>query len=140
MRKAGLVLLVLLAGCAMNQNSGVRPLRPLRPLQIPTGPFLDSTAEALQGTLMYEGGCLIFRDDVSRGHLLPVWPYGTVFNGTSIIVHLPGKAEQRLVLAQEFVMYGHRVPWANLPPADFAAFQRQCGSEPFAVRSVRPAN
>src|SRR5438067_2823251 len=102
----GLVLpLLILAGC----SSG--GLHPLRPLEIPTAPYQGVVTTSLTGTLLYEGGCLLFRDDRKRVQLIPIWPDGTTFNGTSVIFHEPGKADQRIVLTEEFLMEGQPVSW-----------------------------
>jgi len=70
---------------------------------------------------------------------MPVWPEGSVFNGTAVTFHEPGKAEQPIVLAQQFVMFGRRVSWIGLG-SYYAPFQRQCGGVPFLVSKVQPAN
>ena len=65
---------------------------------------------------MYEDGCLLFHNDETAASLLPVWPDGSVFNGTSVIFHQPAKADQRIVIGEEFVMEGHAVPWRIVSP------------------------
>lgn len=137
MRKAGLIgLSFILAGC-LGQNG----IRPLRPLEIPTAPYLEETPAALTGSLMYEGGCLLFRDDESGKILLPVWPVGSTFNGTAVQFHKPGKSDQRLFVPEEFVMEGRPLEWAALTDASYQPMQQQCGSyAPFFVANVRPAN
>ena len=135
MREAGLILCVLLGnGCATH---GVRPLRPL---EVPTAPYQDRIATSAIGTLMYEGGCLLFRDEATKARLMPVWPTGSTFNGTSVFFHQPGKAEQRIVLGEEFLMEGQSMPWPTSLPAYYAPFQRQCAAQPFFVSAIRPAN
>ena len=134
MRLAILTTSLLLAGCA---STGVHPLRPL---EIPTAPYTGITTAALTGSLMYEGGCLTFRDDDFRHRLVPVWPDGTVFNGTSVIFHEPGRADQRLVIGEEILLEGQPLQWGRVPGPRTALHQQQCGGEPFAVLGVRPAN
>jgi hypothetical protein len=135
MRETGLLLCVLLgSGCATH---GVRPLRPL---EVPTAPYQDVIASSMTGTLMYEGGCLIFRDEATRVRLLPVWPTGSTFNGTSVFFHQPGKAEQRIVLGEEFLIEGRSLPWPAPLPTYFVPFQQQCAAKPFYVSAIRPAN
>ncbi|MFL6725963.1 MAG: hypothetical protein ACJ8FS_05555 [Sphingomicrobium sp.] len=124
----------LLAGCA---SHGVHPLRPL---EIATAPYQGVVTAALTGSLMYEGGCLLFRDDNHRLHLFPVWPDGTTFNGTSVIFHEPGKADQRVVVGEEFLMEGQPVQWSRVPNPRIVLHQQRCGGEPFAVLAIRPAN
>ena len=137
MRKTGLALVCLLAGCT---TVGHRGIRPLRPLELATAPYSDTVTEALTGSLMYEGGCLLFRDDASKGLLLPLWPPGSIFNGTSVIFHSPARADQPILIAQHFVMAGERQPWVALAPATYAPFQHQCVAQPFLVSEVRPAD
>jgi hypothetical protein len=134
MRLAFFVSVSLLSGCVSN---GVHPLRPL---EIATAPYRGITTTALTGTLMYEGGCLLFRDDENRLHLYPVWPDGSTFNGTSITFHEPGRADQRVVLNEEFLMEGQPLQWSSLPGPRFSVHQSQCGAQPFAVLGVHPAN
>jgi hypothetical protein len=135
MRKSGLVVLLVLGGCV--QSRGVRPLRPL---ELATAPYLDAVTDARTGSLMYEGGCLLFRDDDSAARLLPVWPLGSVFNGTSVIFHQPAKSDQRIVVGEEFVMEGKVAGWPGLQGATYLPFQHQCAAQPFFVSKVRPAD
>jgi hypothetical protein len=134
MKLALLVSASLLTGCVSN---GVPPLRPL---EIATAPYRGITTTALTGTLMYEGGCLLFRDEGNRIQLMPVWPDGSSFNGTSVTFHEPGKAEQRIIVTEEVVLEGQPLQWSSLPGARIAVYQRQCGRQPFAVLHVHPAN
>jgi hypothetical protein len=136
MRKAALIIALLLGGCAY-RGGGIRPLRPL---EIALSAYNPVAAEALTGSLMYEGGCLLFRDDKSGGLLLPVWPAGSTFNGTAVLFHHPGKSDQWVIIAQEFVIEGQREPWATLGPGSYFAFQNQCRAQPFTVARVRPAD
>jgi hypothetical protein len=136
MRKAGLLILLLLPSC-MTNGSGIRPLRPL---ELAMAPYHEAAPTALSGSLMYEAGCLLFRDEKSKSALLPVWPVGSVFNGTSVIFHQPAKSDQRIVVGEEFLMEGQRGDWSDLPPATFLPFRHQCGAQPFLVSSVHPAD
>jgi hypothetical protein len=134
LKRAFLFSPLLLAGCA---SHGVHPLRPL---EIPTASYNGVITTALTGTLMYERGCLMFRDDGKRIQLVPVWPTGSVFNGTSVIFHEPGRADQRVVVGEEFLVEGQPLQWSRVPGPRIVLHQRRCGGEPFAVLGVRPAN
>ena len=136
MRKAGLLAVLALAGCV--SHSGIRPLRPL---EIATAPYLDIASTALTGTLMYEGECLIFRNDAAGALLMPVWPEGSSFNGTALLFHVPGKADQWVVITQELLLSGRPLQWGALGGASYQPVHRQCGAyQPFFVTSVRPAD
>jgi hypothetical protein len=115
-------------------------IRPLRPLELATSQYSETTSSALTGTLMYEDGCLFFRDDQSGAVIMPVWPDGSIFNGTSVIFHEPGKLEQPILLEQEMLISGRIVQWNDVPSTFYAAFRSQCGTEPFFVSKVRPAD
>jgi|SRR5438270_2939238 len=134
MRPAAFLVTLLTAGCVSN---GVQALRPL---EIPTAPYSPIVTAAPTGTLAYERDCLLFYDDARKQALLPVWPDGTIFNGTSLIFHKPGRADQPIVLNQEFVLSGRPVPWSAVTASRASLFQRQCGGTPFAVADVKPAN
>jgi hypothetical protein len=137
MRKAGLLPILLLAGCMAEHPS----IRPLRPLEIPTVPYRDVATAALTGSLMYEAGCLLFRDDETRAVVMPVWPAGSTFNGTALLYHLPGKADQWVAVNQEAVLYGQPLQWSALGTADYGPVEHQCGAFPaYYVSSVRPAD
>ena len=137
MRKAGLLSILLLAGC-MGEHPSVRPLRPL---EIPTMAYRDVATTALTGSLMYEGGCLLFRDDESRAVMMPVWPAGSSFNGTALLYHLPGKSDQWVAVNQEAVLYGEPLQWSTLSAPSYQPVQHQCGAFPaYYVSSVRPAD
>jgi len=127
-------LVLLLAGCA---SPGVHPLRPH---DLAVAPYQETITSALTGSLMYEGGCLLFRDEATTAHLLPVWPLGSTFNGTSVIFHEPGKPEQRVLVGEEFVMSGQPIAWSALAAPTSLPFHNQCNVEPFFVSGVRPAN
>ena len=92
---------------AMSLGSCVSPsVHSLKPLEIATAPYEGIPTEGLTGSLMYEGDCLLFRDEGNHLQLMPVWPDGSTFNGTSVTFHEPGKAEQRIIIGEEFRMEG----------------------------------
>jgi hypothetical protein len=132
-RRAYFVFL-LLAGCV---SSGPHPLPPL---EIPTAPYSGVVSSRLTGTLTYDGGCLLFRGDARKVQLVPIWPDGTRFNGTSVIFHQPGRMDQTIVMNEEFVMSGEPVQWGRIAGPRIPLHQRLCGGIPFAVAAVRPAN
>lgn len=125
---------ILLCSCVSN---GVHPLRPL---EIATAPYRGVVTTKLTGTLAYEGGCLLFRADDRGAQLVPIWPDGTVFNGTSVIFHQPGRTEETIVVNEEFQMSGEAVPWGRLPGTRIPLYQHACPGVAFAVAGVRPAN
>lgn len=137
MRKVMLSAVLLLGACVSNTNGGVHPLRPL---EIAMAPYQPTVTAALAGSLMYEGNCLLFRDEATKVYLMPVWPYGSSFNGTGLLFHQPGKTDQRIMVAEEFLMEGQPLQWSTLSGATYAPFLNQCGYQPFFVSSVRPAN
>jgi hypothetical protein len=124
---------LLLAGC-------VNSVHPLQPLEIATAPYSGIPTAALTGSLMFEGGCLLFRGEENHLQVMPVWPAGSSFNGTSVTFHQPGKAEQRIIVSEEFVMEGQPLHWSRVPNPRASLFASKCGREPFAVLGVRPAN
>ena len=126
--------LLLLAGCVSNG------LQPLRPQEIATAPYNGTVTATATGSLAYEHGCLLFIDDKPGPALEPIWPEGTIFNGTSLIFHKPGKADQPIVLNQEFVMSGQPLAWPAVPGPRAPLFQQQCGGVPFVVAEVAPAD
>jgi len=125
---------LLLCGCASN---GVETLKPL---EIMTGPYTSVVTAIPTGSLSYEHGCVLFSSDDGRLILAPMWPEGTVFNGTSVIFHKPGRAEQPIVISQEVALAGQPLTWPAVPGPRAPLFERQCGGVPFAVAEVRPAN
>ena len=138
MRKAAVAAIGMLWGCSFNNHPAVRPLRPL---EIPTAPYGPLATTALTGTLMYEGGCLLFRDEESGSILLPVWPAGSSFNGTALLYHLPGKADQWVAVSQEVMLSGQPLSWQALRGALYQPVQQQCGAyAPYFVTAVRPAD
>ena len=137
-RISNLILVAALIPAACVSTGPV--IRPLHPLEIATGAYQDMATKEMTGTFMYEGQCLSFRDEASRQLFVPVWPVGTEFNGTSVIFHLPGKADSRVVMAEETHVSGNPLTWEALAPDVYAPFRVQCGARPFFVSGVRPAN
>jgi len=138
-RNAGVAVGIVVTAIGLVSCAEVHGVRPLRPLELATAPYSEVVTSVHSGTLLYEGGCLLFRDEGSRTRLMPVWPTGSIFNGEAVTFHQPGKADQAIVIAQEFVMSGHPVLWNELP-GDYPAFEHQCAAQPFLVSRVRPAN
>jgi hypothetical protein len=136
MRTCGLLVLALLGGCMH-----YRGVRPLRPLEIATAPYHSLATTALTGSLTYEAGCLLFRDEASGAILLPVWPAGSTFNGTAVLFHEPAKSDQRVLVTEEFLMSGQPLQWTALETPSYQPLRGQCGAfQPFFVSGVRPAN
>ena len=136
MRMASIWLSMALTSCAPHEL-----IRPLKPLEIALAPYQDVVTAALPGTLMYENDCLMFRDEATKAYLMPIWPEGSTFNGTAILLHQPGKTDQHVLVAEEFVMAGQPLQWARLTHPYYEPFRRQCGGvQPFFVASARPAN
>ena len=135
MKEVTIGCLLLLGGCASEHS-----VHPLRPLEIATAPYYGVASTGLTGLLMYEGECLLFRDEGNHLQLMPVWPNGSTFNGTSVTFHEPGKTEQRIIVGEEFRMEGRRLRWADVPNPRAGIFAQQCVREPFAVLGVHPAN
>jgi len=124
---------LLLAGCATH---GVHPLRPL---DVATAPYAEGAAvDEVSGSLTYDDHCLGFRE-LDGQRLLPIWPRDSVFNGTSLMFHRPGKAEQPLLINQEIAIRGEPLPAAYVQ-ANFAPYARRCGGVPFFVAEVAPAD
>ena len=137
MRKVGLLAVLVLSSCMSNHPA----VRPLRPLEIATAPYQPLVTTALTGSLMYEGNCLLFRDEHTGAILMPVWPSGSSFNGTALLYHLPGKSDQWVTVAQEVLLSGQPIGWTTLGGPPYEPFQRQCGAyQPFFVSQVRPAD
>lgn len=134
LRRYALFALFPLHACASNG------LHPLKPLEIATSPYQDLAASSVTGSLMYENGCLLFREEGTKAHFLPVWPDGSTFNGTAVMFHQPAKADERVVLGEEFLMEGRPVEWTAIQSDYFAPFEHQCGAKPFYVSGVRPAD
>jgi hypothetical protein len=135
MRKAILVGLMLsVEACA---SSGVRPLRPF---EIATGVYHPAAKDQIVGSLMYEGGCLLFVNEDRTRQLVPIWPSGTQFQEQMVTFHQPAKAEQRLVIGEEIRLDGEAADWSQIDAARYAPFRQQCGADPFFVSGVAPAN
>jgi hypothetical protein len=130
---ASLIILAL-AGCASEPPA----MRPLRPLAIATMPYGWTSDTAMTGTLLYEGGCLLFHDENGSRLYLPVWPIGSGFNGEAVAMHTPGKIDQPVQIAQEITVSGQRLPPPL--PASLAPFEHQCDEPPLAIVAVRPAD
>ena len=132
MRKA-LWTALLLTGCA------AAPVHPLRPVDVPTAPYVEgANAQSVEGSLMWEDGCLLFRSEAGD-HLLPIWPRTSEFNGTSMIFRRPGRTEQPLLINQQVELGGEHLPAAYVD-ANFRTYAQRCGGEPFFVADVRPAD
>ena len=134
MRRVIFLTLALLPSCTM------RGVHPLTPQDLATAPYQAVVTEGLTGSLLYEGGCLLFRDEDETVQLMPVWPAGSVFNGTTLTFHQPGKSDQLIVIAQELQIEGRPLDWSALAAPAYAPIHQQCGSRPFFVSRVRPAN
>ncbi len=134
MRKICVIGLVLLQACAANK------IRPLRPNELATAPYHEAGTQTFVGSLMYEGNCLIFEDEGKTVRVLPIWPVGSTFEESLITFHQPGHAEQRLMVEQEIEITGEISSWTKISDPDLAPFQHQCGSEPFFVTAMTPAN
>lgn len=125
--------LLALTSCASHS------VHPLRPLPIPTARYVEGAAiDRLSGSLTYEDGCLGFRVEGGE-RLLPIWPQDSIFNGTSLIFHVPGKTDQPLLVNQEVEIGGERLPLAYAQTS-FADNLQRCGGTPFFVATVRPAD
>jgi hypothetical protein len=138
MRKLGLTAVILFLGGCMSSEPHIRPLRPL---EIATAPYQEIASASLEGSLMYEGGCLLFHDDSTKALLMPVWPLGSSFNGTALLFHQPGKSDQWVAVNQEILLSGQPQQWTAYGAPPYEPFQRQCGGyAPFYVSTVRPAD
>ncbi|MGZ2413035.1 hypothetical protein ACUXST_002477 [Sphingomonas sp. F9_3S_D5_B_2] len=138
MRKAVWAVLAL-ASCATPRVEQPHHIRPLRPLDVPTIPYVENAAaEELMGSLTYEDACLMFRVEGGE-RLLPVWPTSSVFNGTSLIFHRPGKTDQPMLVNQEVVIGGNRLP-AGYAQSNLGPYLQRCGGIPFFVAEVTPAD
>lgn len=92
----------------------------------------------MTGTLLYEGGCLLFHDESGQRLYLPVWPMGSSFNGEAVGMHTPGKIDQPVQIAEEVTVSG--TPLASPFPASLGQFEHQCDEPPLAIAAVRPAD
>jgi hypothetical protein len=109
-------------------------------LEIPTAPYFGIVTARMTGTLTYAGNCLLFRADDREAQLVPIWPDGTTFNGTSVIFHQPGRMAETIVINEEVQLSGEPVQWSRLPGSRIPLYQRACPGHAFAVAGVRPAN
>lgn len=138
MRKLSFVLAALaLSACVGSGESGNRPLRPY---EIATDTYRSGGTQSFVGSLMYEGGCLLFEGEKNSARVLPVWPNGTRFEESVVTFHQPAKSDQLVPIAGELRIDGWAADWSRLDPHRFAPFRRQCGGIPFFVSSVAPAN
>lgn len=136
MRKTVLVALLSLSACVTSSS-----VRPLRRHEIAIGPYHERATESFVGSLMYEGGCLVFDGERGSPRLLPIWPGGTRFEESLVTFHRPAKDDQGVIVNQEIRLDGVPSEWRQLDPATFAPFQQQCGwAKPFFVSGVAPAN
>lgn len=134
MRNWAVLALGLLAGCAAPNPA----FAPLAPDSIPTLPYDPQVSAVLNGSLMYERGCLLFHDDGSGRLFLPVWPDGSSFNGAAVSLHLPSKADQPIVISEEVSL---SVNAMNGPlPEQLARFEHQCPEQPLTVAAATPAD
>lgn len=134
MRKLLLVGILFLGACASNA------VRPLRPNELALAPYREPATQNYVGSLMYEGGCLLFEDEGRSVRLLPIWPSGSRFEESLITFHRPGKAEQRVPVGEEILLSGQRADWATLAGPRMAPFEHQCGGTPIFVTAITPAN
>jgi hypothetical protein len=132
-------LLMLALGCESCATRGPT-VRPLRPLEIPTAPYVEGGQDSVTGSLVYEGNCLLLRDEDGGRLLQPVWPIGTTFNGTSVLFHRPGKAETRIVIPEQTFFTGTLTDWASVSMAAARPFEVTCGAPPILVSTITPAN
>jgi hypothetical protein len=135
MRQLVLTTAALLGSCATPSAVPV-----LRPHEIAIGPYHERAEQSIVGSLMYEGGCLIFSGESGSPRLLPVWPSGSQFEETLITFHRPGKDDQRVAIGQEIRLDGVSSDWSQLQQPQFRAFELQCGAAPFFVSGLAPAN
>jgi hypothetical protein len=134
MRKAMLIGLMALQACATPE------VRLLHHDEVATAPYHYLGKEQMVGSLMYEGGCLLFTDHDHTKQVLPIWPDGTQFEETLLTFHQPGRADQRVIVGEEIRLDGDDGDWSQLDPERYAPFSHQCGSKPFFVTDVTPAN
>ena len=136
MRKLTFTGLFLLASCVSTSS-----VRALRAYEIAIGPYHEVGTQSFVGSLMYEGGCLVFDGEKGSMRLLPIWPGGTRFEESLVTFHQPAKSDQRVAIGEEIRLDGEPTDWARLDPAEFAPFQQQCGwAKPFYVSGLAPAN
>ena len=137
MRRVFIVAVLLLDACVSVSNVP----RPLQPNEIAIGPYHEQSTRNFVGSLMYEGGCLVFNGDNGAQRLLPIWPAGTHLEESLITFHRPAKTDQRIAIAEEIRLDGRPAEWTELDPAIFAPFEHQCGwAQPFFVSGLAPAN
>jgi hypothetical protein len=103
-------------------------------------PYREGGTQSHVGSLMYEGGCLLFDGEDGPTPLLPIWPAGSRFEESLITFHRPAKADQRVIIGEEVRLDGQAADWSDLPDSRLVPFQHQCGGQPFFVSAVTPAN
>ena len=133
-------ILVTILATALSAGASRGGVHPLRPHELATGPYQSVATASFTGSLSSDGDCLLFRDDDNHVQLLPIWPFGSEFNGSLVTFHRPGKAEQRIAVSEEILLEGQPIAWSALPEPMRAEFQTRCPSQPFAVSGIRPAN
>jgi hypothetical protein len=72
--------------------------------------------------------------------VMPVWPTGSIFRESFVTFHRPGKADMPVIVGQEILMTGQDADWSSLDALTYDRFHHQCGSKPFFVTAVAPAN
>jgi hypothetical protein len=134
MRKNVFAALCLVAACATPS-----PIPALRPHEIAIGPYHQRAEQSFAGSLMYEGGCLMFNGENGSPQLVPIWPFRTQFEDTLVTFHQPGKDDQHVAIGQEIRLDGVPSEWSQIGP-QFQSFERQCAAKPFFVSTLAPAN
>ncbi len=137
MRKWILLFTCALGACVAKDIHGPRPLKPQ---ELAIAPYSPAWTEEMTGSLAYENGCLLFRDDRAGAPFTPIWPVGSVFNGTSVIFHSPGKADQPTIINEHITIAVRPADWSSLDPAYYAPFRNQCAASPVFVTALRPAD
>lgn len=135
MRKTVLAALSLVAACTSPSR-----VPALRPHEIAIGPYHQRAEQSLVGSLMYEGGCLMFNGENGSPQLVPIWPSGTRFEEKLVTFHQPGKDDQHVAIGQEIRLDGVPSEWSQFELPRFRSFQSQCGAKPFFVSGLAPAN
>jgi hypothetical protein len=135
MHKIMLIAFLVLTACVSSTA-----IRPLRPHEIAIGPYYERPTQSFVGSLMYEGGCLMFGGENGGPRLLPIWPAGSKFEETLVTFHRPGKDDQRVTIGEEIRLDGVPSDWSKIGSSQFQSFQRQCDAEPFFVSGLAPAN
>lgn len=136
MRMTALIAFLTLPACV--SSGGVRALHDY---EIAIGPYHERPARSFVGSLMYEGGCLVFDGENGAVRALPIWPGGSRLEESLLTFHRPAKDDQRVAINEEIRLDGVPADWRQLDPATFAPFRQQCGwAKPFFVSGLAPAN